>query len=364
MDLRIRKAVTRHGARLIRVGDHASPAFVPERRASSVADIPEEAFLVERLAVAWDGVDTALFAAFSKRVAPFVEQGKLRVFGYVASEQANARGADMLGMAPRSGGLDTRGMFDYARKGMLRVLCLFGVNPLLRYADGALASDAIEKAPFVVVSELFMTQTAQRANLVLPARAAFEKDGHTTNITGEVLPLTATLTPLQETLSDGEMLVALAAELGIEVPMPAAIRAIACAPSRAPKSVEEGRTEIHLATATAADASVRIAIAASPFSGGGTLAFDDRLEALREKATATFSATSARELGVCEGDVVDVAAGARALRGLVVRVREDAVDGTVTVVDGLAGAPANVFFEGEAVTVQNRRSSRPELAGI
>ena len=44
-------------------------------------------------------------------------------------------------------------MFDYARKGMMRVLCLFGVNPLLRYGDGALASDAIEKTPFVVAGE-------------------------------------------------------------------------------------------------------------------------------------------------------------------------------------------------------------------
>jgi len=254
-------------------------------------------------------------------------------------------------------------MFDYARKGMLRVLSLFGVNPLLRYADGALASDAIEKAPFVVVCDLFMTQTAQRANLVLPAKAAFEKDGHITNLVGEILPLAAALTPLPETLSDGEMLVALAAELGVEIPTPAALRAVACAPNRSSPSVENTRAQAHLPQAQAEGGFVRVAIAASSFSGGGTLAFDDRLEALRAKPTATLSANSARELGVVEGDVVDVVAGARALRGLIAQVRSEAVDGTVTIIDGLPGAPANVFFAGEAVALHNRRSARPELAG-
>jgi NADH-quinone oxidoreductase subunit G len=368
MDLRIRKAVARRSARLIRVGAHALEMFVPELRVSSVAEIPQEAFAVERLAVVWDGIDVALFEAFSRRLALFSGEKAPQVFGYVPGEQGNARGAETLGMLPRGGGLDTRGMFDYARKGMLRLLCLFGVNPLLRYADARLANEAMEKAPFIVVSELFMTQTAQRAALVLPARAAFEKEGHTTGLTGDVFRLASALPAPNGTLSDEEMLVALAAELGLEIPTPGALRAVASAPAHAgerlPKPTGNGHAETQAHNAAPEGiVSLRLAVGASSFSGGGTLAFDERVKELRAVPTAAFSARTALACGVADGDLLDIAAGERALRGLTVRVREQGADDTVTIVDGLPDAPANIFVSGEAVTLRNHRLARAELTG-
>ena len=101
-----------------------------------------------------------------------------------------------------------------ARRQTRSALSLFGVNPLLRFADGALAAAALKRTPFVVVSELFMTETAQAASLLLPARAAFEKDGHDARHDRR---RSACWPPRNEpplgTLSDAEMLVALAAAL-------------------------------------------------------------------------------------------------------------------------------------------------------
>ena len=100
-----------------------------------------------------------------------------------------ARGADALGMRPRDGGLDTRAMLEAARDGKLGVLAILGANPMLRFPDRALVEAALRATPFVVVTELFMTETAEFADLVLPVCSAFEKSGTTTDLAGDVLPV-------------------------------------------------------------------------------------------------------------------------------------------------------------------------------
>ena len=52
---------------------------------------------------------------------------------------------------------------------------------LFRSGDKALAQKALENCPFVVVNELSLTETAQQADLVLPAASFAEKDGTFTN---------------------------------------------------------------------------------------------------------------------------------------------------------------------------------------
>jgi NADH-quinone oxidoreductase subunit G len=66
----------------------------------------------------------------------------------------------------------------------LDALWVVGANPL---KDHALAATGA----FVVVQDLFMTETAQRADIVLPAASAYEKNGTVTNVTGEVQRLKA-----------------------------------------------------------------------------------------------------------------------------------------------------------------------------
>ena len=77
-------------------------------------------------------------------------------------------------------------MLERARNGKLAVLSIFGVNPARNALRCRLAvREALERVPFLVVSELFMTETAQRATLVLPAEGAFEKSGTTSNLGGD-----------------------------------------------------------------------------------------------------------------------------------------------------------------------------------
>ena len=105
-------------------------------------------------------------------------------------DYSNSRGASDMGLVPEllpgyqpsnQPGMTVDEMLADASLGALYVV---GANPL---KGAKLASD---KA-FVVVHDLFLTETAQRADVVFPAASAYEKNGTVTNVTGEVQKLKA-----------------------------------------------------------------------------------------------------------------------------------------------------------------------------
>jgi NADH-quinone oxidoreductase subunit G len=172
------------------------------------------------VALIWDGIDLELARSYAEAFSG------VQVAEYVASEQPNARGAEAVGMLPFSGpagvaverGLDASAMLDAARNGDLAVLALFGVNPARNAGDPAAAAAALGRVPFLVISELFMTETAQLATLILPAKGAFEKHGTTLNLGGDLLPVNQSLVPPDFVRSDLEMLYGLADQLDLAAP--------------------------------------------------------------------------------------------------------------------------------------------------
>jgi NADH-quinone oxidoreductase subunit G len=59
-----------------------------------------------------------------------------------------------------------------------------GANPIKTFRVAA--ADRLGGLELLIVHELFLTETAQRADIVLPASCAYEKDGTVTNTAGEV----------------------------------------------------------------------------------------------------------------------------------------------------------------------------------
>jgi len=362
LDLRIRKAVSRHGARYAVVGPHAAGSFVPAVRFARLTDLAPFLEDAKRVAFVWDGIDPASGRAAAELMDALAAAGA-ETFAFVTSDQPNARGAEACGLLPGPGGGDAAAIFARARAGELAVLALFGANPMLHHPSGPDAvRDALERTPFVVATELFLTETARLAHLVLPARASLEKSGHTYDLAGGLVSLAAAHAAPEGTLADGDMLVALAAELGIAVPAPHELTAAARAPL-APVALpfEEGAPPDAGGSEAAPDA-LRLAIASDIFAGGGTVFFDDRLAELRPQPSATFAPETAAANGVRAGDVVDLVAGERTLRDLVARVNRDAAAGFVTVIDGLPAAPASAFADGELVRVANVRVATDALA--
>lgn len=103
--------------------------------------------------------------------------------------ECNTQGALDMGILPDMGpgyapvaksGMNTHQMLDAAANGTLPVLWIAGADLMTKYHDAALVQRALQNA-FVVVSELQMTDTANLADLILPAASVAEKDGTYTN---------------------------------------------------------------------------------------------------------------------------------------------------------------------------------------
>ncbi len=87
---------------------------------------------------------------------------------------------------PTQPGLNLLQMIEAAKEGRLKALYVVGSNPVARcHVDPFLL-----QAPFLVVQDLFLTETAQLADVVLPATGAYEKSGTFTNTCGDLQRLT------------------------------------------------------------------------------------------------------------------------------------------------------------------------------
>jgi len=99
-------------------------------------------------------------------------------------------------------------------RGEVRVLLVFGENPLMSDPDlGALRKE-IQKLDFLVVMDLFMTETARFANIVLPAACWAEKDGTYTNTERRVQRGRAVVSAPGEARSDWAVFSELATRMG------------------------------------------------------------------------------------------------------------------------------------------------------
>jgi NADH-quinone oxidoreductase subunit G len=85
---------------------------------------------------------------------------------------------------PAAPGMNARAMMESAAAGKLKALYVVGANPVKTF--GIAAPDKIAGLDLLVVQDMFLTETAQRADVVLPAASTYEKDGTMTNTSGEV----------------------------------------------------------------------------------------------------------------------------------------------------------------------------------
>src|ERR1700744_4486070 len=83
---------------------------------------------------------------------------------------------------PQAAGLDLLQMFDAAQRGDLAALYVVGSNPVSRYG----VDPASLKNTFLVVQDMFMTETAALADVIFPAANLYEKSGTVTNTYGDI----------------------------------------------------------------------------------------------------------------------------------------------------------------------------------
>ncbi len=119
---------------------------------------------------------------------------------------------------PETKGQSVPEMLAGAVSGSVKMLYVMGSDPVANYIDPALARQAIEAAEFVVVQELFLTETAKLADVVLPAASFAEKDGTFVNIEGREQKIKQALQPRGDSRPDWRILADLMGRLGTPVP--------------------------------------------------------------------------------------------------------------------------------------------------
>ena len=113
---------------------------------------------------------------------------------------------------PTETGMNLLQMVEAAKAGRLKALYLVGANPVARYNIDPFA---LSKT-FIVAHDMFLTETALLAEVILPAANAYEKSGTFTNTCGD-LQLLKKAGDITTIKSDFEMLLRVADRLGFDL---------------------------------------------------------------------------------------------------------------------------------------------------
>lgn len=129
-------------------------------------------------------------------------------------DRCNQRGAWDMGVHPlflpgykmANQGMDCGEILEAASKGGMDAVYIFGEDVISMYPDAGFAKDALSKAGFIVVQDMFLTETAKMADVVLPSVSFAEKQGTVTNQEGRVQRLRKAAKPVGNSKPDWRIL--------------------------------------------------------------------------------------------------------------------------------------------------------------
>jgi formate dehydrogenase alpha subunit len=115
---------------------------------------------------------------------------------------------------PPNDGASLVEMLDRAGAGILKALFIVGENPVASLPAHVRAEESLRKLDLLVCQELFLTETAALAHVVLPIASSMEKAGTFTNTEGHVQAVRPAIEPVGESRPDWEVFVALSFLMG------------------------------------------------------------------------------------------------------------------------------------------------------
>ncbi|HSK96204.1 MAG TPA: NADH-quinone oxidoreductase subunit G [Euzebyales bacterium] len=406
--LRLRKAVRRHGQRIVAVGPSLgsvtdvawrwirtapggearilrllSGKGDPPREGSDLASVG--AALDEAVEAAAGGPGVVVLAGERLAQSPsglaaaaeLATAGDGRAFAWVP-RKAGARGAveagllpgllpggraldepgpvaDVWSRVPAQAGLDTRGMLQAAADGRLRALYLIGVDPIRDFEDAALARAALERVDSVIVQDLLTTDTTRYADVVLPAAAPQERVGSFTNWEGRRQAFPQVVPPAGLCLEDWDLLRLVSRALGRDLGWERATDVrreaapLMAAGHAAHDRLAQLRSEEPPAPDRDGDGDGQLTVEAVPplLGRGSMLRGADALLATARPVEAWVHPDDARAAGVADGDPV-VVAGPEGRIELPVRVTDRVAAGCVRLPQNATDDPLGVLADPQA----------------
>ncbi|MCX4585725.1 formate dehydrogenase subunit alpha [Streptomyces sp. NBC_01481] len=136
----------------------------------------------------------------------------------VTDPAARSRGEELWGApVPQRPGMRIPEMFAAARGGHLRALWIVGEDVCATDPDTQRVTQALAACPLVVCNELFLSETARHADVVLPVASWLEKDGTFVNFDRRFQRVRAAVSPPGEARTDFAVVHALASALGVDL---------------------------------------------------------------------------------------------------------------------------------------------------
>ncbi len=118
---------------------------------------------------------------------------------------------------PSATGLDALGILTAAANGQIHTLVLLGADPMTDFPDRALVERALGNVRNLIAVDLFITDSVERATIVLASAGFGEVDGTTTNLEGRVSVVNQKVTPPGTARADWEIAAELAHRLGSDL---------------------------------------------------------------------------------------------------------------------------------------------------
>ncbi len=112
-------------------------------------------------------------------------------------------------------GLTVTEIIDQAYAGNIKGMYIMGENPAMSDPDVNHARDALAKLDLMIVQDIFLTETANYADIILPASALYEKNGTVSNTNRQVQRVRPAVTPPGEAREDWKITVELAQRIGL-----------------------------------------------------------------------------------------------------------------------------------------------------
>ncbi len=119
---------------------------------------------------------------------------------------------------PAFAGLKVTQMLPAAHAGTLKAMYIIGENPLVSDPDLNHAEKSLGKLDFLVVQDIFLTETARLAEVVLPSACFAEKEGTFSNTERRVQRVRKAVDPPGAARADWQILCDIAARMGYPMP--------------------------------------------------------------------------------------------------------------------------------------------------
>ncbi|MGC8735883.1 MAG: formate dehydrogenase subunit alpha [Dissulfurimicrobium sp.] len=113
-------------------------------------------------------------------------------------------------------GLYLTELFDAIDEGRVKAVYIMGENPVLSDPDARHVEKSLKNLEFLVVQDIFLTETARLAHVVLPAACSYEKEGTFTNTERRVQLLHKTVQPPEGVRPDWEIICEIAKKMGAD----------------------------------------------------------------------------------------------------------------------------------------------------